>query len=101
MIKIKKPKSTQERVIKRRPKFKDYENCLEANQHEKELKYLEKNKLVEDILTKNHKEFIKSNRLILKSKQRYKSEKHNVFTIGVNKIVLSANNDIDSIETFA
>ena len=40
----------------------------------------------------NHKEFIKNNVLILKSQQRFISEKHNVFTEEDNKITLIANN---------
>ena len=49
---------------------------------------------------------IKNNRLILKSQQRLRSEKHNVFTGEVNKIVLGANDgkrilSVDSIETYA
>ena len=39
------------------------------------------------------KEFIKNNKLILKSLQRFRSKKHNEFTKEVNKIALSANND--------
>ena len=44
--------------------------------------------------------------MILKSKQRFRSENNNVFTEEVNKITLSANNDIrikstDSINTYA
>ena len=35
----------------------------------------------------NHTEFIKNNRLVSKSHQRFKSEKYNVFTEEVNKIV--------------
>ena len=48
----------------------------------------------------NHKELIKSDKKILKSQQRFRSEKHNVFTEGVNKIAISANNDkrIQSID---
>ena len=46
------------------------------------------------------------NRLILKTQQRFKSERHNVFTEEINKIALSSNDDkrmqsIDSIETYA
>ena len=58
-------------------------------------------------LRETHKEFMKNNRLTLKSQQRFRSEKHNVFTVftvEVRKIALSANNDkriqsIDSVET--
>ena len=48
----------------------------------------------------------KNDKLILKSHQRFKSNKHNVFTEEVNKITLSANNDkriqsIDPLERYA
>ena len=47
---------------------------------------------------------IKSNTLILKIQQRFRSKKHNAFGEKVSKISLSANNNkriqsIDSIET--
>ena len=49
---------------------------------------------------------MKNNKLILKTQQRYKSEKHSVFTAENNKIQFSVNTDrriqsIDSIETYA
>ena len=49
---------------------------------------------------------MKNNKLILKSQQRFRSQKHNVFTEEVNKITLSANDhkriqSIDSVETYA
>ena len=56
------------------------------------MKYLEINKYAEDSLI-NQKESLKNNVLILKSQQRYRSQKYNVFTEGVNKTVLGANND--------
>ena len=51
------------------------------------------------------KECIKNNKSILKIQQRFESERHNVFTEGINKIALSSNDDkrmqsIDSIETY-
>ena len=57
-------------------------------------------------LRKNHKEFIRNNKSILKTQQRFKSERHNAFTEETNKIALSSNDDkriqsIDSIETYA
>ena len=56
------------------------------------MKYLEINKYAEDSL-RNQKESLKNNVLILKSQQRYRSQKYNVFTEGVNKTVLGAKND--------
>ena len=57
------------------------------------MNYLGENDIEVDSLRENHKEYIKSNRLILISRQRFKSEKHNVFTEEVNKIAWSANGD--------
>ena len=47
---------------------------------------LEKNKVNVDSLKEDQKEFIKDNKLILKSQQRFKSQKHNLFTEEINKI---------------
>ena len=52
------------------------------------------------------KGFIKNNKSIVKIQQRFKSERHNVFTEEINKIALSSNDDkimqsIDSIQTNA
>ena len=49
---------------------------------------------------------ILKNKLILKTQQRFKSERHNDFTEVINKIALSSSDDkrmqsIDSIETYA
>ena len=59
----KKAKGTKKCVIKRRLKFCDYKDCLLNNE------------------------------IILKSQQRFKSEKHDVYTEEVNKIALSSNDD--------
>ena len=53
------------------------------------------------IVWKIEKKFMQSNELILKTKQRFKSERRNVFTEEINKIVLSSNNDNDnSVEIY-
>ena len=57
-------------------------------------------------IRENHKEFIRDNKFILKSQQRIRSKKYNVFTEKVNKIAVSANYDrrillINSIGTYA
>ena len=99
----KKAKSTKKCVIKRKPKFENYRNCLEATQLENKINHLEKNKINIDSLKKNLKEFIKNNKSILKTQQRL-NERHNAFTEEINTIALSLNDDkrrqsIDSIET--
>ena len=59
-----------------------------------------------DSLKEDHKEFKKDNKLILKTEQRFKSEKHNAFTEEISNIALSSNDDkrmqsVDSIEIYA
>ena len=65
----KKAKGTKKCVIKRRIKFNDYKDCLLNNQ------------------------------IVLKSQQRFKNERHDVYTQEINKIALSSNNDI-RLQTF-
>ena len=48
----KKAKGTKKCVIKRKLKFQDYKNCLEAAQIEDKINRLEKNKIVIDNLSK-------------------------------------------------
>ena len=63
-------------------------------------------KIMKEFVGLRAKETMKNNKLILKTQQRFKSEKHNIFTEEINKIALSSNEDrrtksIDSIETYA
>ena len=78
-MKIKKRKGQKKCVIKRNLNFRDCEICLKASQIENEINYLEKKKTDVDCLKEDKKEFVK-NKLILKTQQRFKSERHNVFT---------------------
>ena len=102
MIKIKKQKAQKYMSLcnkKKTSKFQSYKNCLEAAQIENKINHLEKNKINVDSL----KEFVKNNKVILKTQQRFKNEKHNVLTEEIKKIALSSNDDkrmqsIDSIE---
>ena len=73
-------------VIKRKPKFENYKHCFEATQLKNRKNQLEKYKRNIDSLWENCKEFIRNNRLILKSQQRFRSKKHNVFAEGASKI---------------
>ena len=65
----KKAKGTKKCVIKRRFKFNDYKDCLSNNE------------------------------IVLKSQQRFKSERHDIYTEEINKIALS-NNDDKRLQTF-
>ena len=81
-------------------------NYLGEDQLEKEIKYLEKNKLGTDCLREDNKKFKRENRLILKSPYRFRSGTDNVFTDKIDKIELSATDDtriqsIDLTETYA
>ena len=67
---------------------------------------MEKNEININSFEKDDKQFKKRNKLISETKQRFKSETHNVFTEKIIKIALSSNDDkrmqsIDSIETYA
>ena len=66
---LKKAKGTKKYVIKRIFKFNDYKNCLLNNE------------------------------VILKSRQWFKSEAHNVYTEEINKIALSCD-DEKRLQTF-
>ena len=89
---------------KQKLNFENYKNCLQAAQLENKINHLEKTDT--DSLKKDHKEYIRNNQLVLKTQERFKSERHNVFTEESNKIALSSNDEermqsIDLIETYA
>ena len=104
-MKIKKQK-TQKNISKKKLKFENYKNCLEPTQLENKINYLEINNTNIDSIKKYHKQFIRNNKSLSKTQQRFKSKRYNVFTEEINKIALSSNDSkrmqlIDSIETYA
>ena len=101
-MKDKKAKGAKTCVIKRKLKFQHYKNCLEAA--DLEINHLERNKIGVDSLKEDQNKFIKNKKLIIRSQQRFKSERH-VFTEEINKFALSSNDDkriqsMDSIGTY-
>ena len=58
---------------------------MEANWLENKIGYLENKKIDVNSLKENYKGFLKDNRLVLKSKQRFGSKKNNVLTKEVKK----------------
>ena len=106
LLALERKKKTKACVIKTKFKFEYYKNCLEVTQLQNKMNYLEKNKIEKESIKKNQKEFIKNNKSILKIQQKFKSEKHSVFTGEIEKIALSSNDNkrmqsIDLIETYA
>ena len=57
---------------KRRLKFENYKNYLEATQLQNKINYLEQNEIDIDSLKKYQKEFIKNNKLMLQTQKRFK-----------------------------
>ena len=94
-------KDTKKCVIKRKLKFQDYKNCLEAAKIQRKINYLRKNKTDVDRIKEYQKEFVKNSEIILKTQQRFKSKRHNVFNEEIYKIALSSNVDkrIQSIDS--
>ena len=58
---------------------------LKASQIENEINYLEQKNIDIDSLKEDKKEFAK-NKLILKTRQKFKSERHNVFAEVIKKM---------------
>ena len=70
----KKAKRTKKCIIKRKINNK---NCLEETQLENKINHIGKKKEIDaDTFTKDHQEFLKSNKLISKVQQEFKSERH-------------------------
>ena len=66
----KKANGSKKCTIKRKIKFTDYKICLEAPRIENKISHLEKIKIDADSLKEDHKEFIKNNKLILKTSKK-------------------------------
>ena len=79
VVKIKKLKAINKCIIIRKLKYENDKKRLEESQLENKMNYIEKIKQTQIVL-KNHKEFLKSHKSILKTQQRFKGEKHNIFT---------------------
>ena len=87
VVKIKNQKGTEKCVIKR-IKFENSKNCFEATQLENKINHLEK-KIDIDRFEKGRKKFIKSSKLLLKTRRGFKSKTHNVSTEKINKVILT------------
>ena len=80
----KKAKGIRNCITRRKLKIKNHKNYLEKTQLDNKIKHLEKNKMNIDSLKRNHKKFMKNNKLILQTQQSFNSERYNVFTEEIN-----------------
>ena len=60
-------KGTKNCLTKTKLIFENYTNCWEATQLENKINHLERNKTDIDSLEKDHKEFVRNNKSILKA----------------------------------
>ena len=52
-----------------------------------------------DFIVKNYKDCLFNNKIILKSQQVFRSDHHDVYTVGIKKFALSSNDD-KKLQTF-
>ena len=64
----------------------------DENEHEKP-KRTKKCIIERELMFKDYKDYLFNGKIKLKSQQRFKSDYHNVYTVQVNKIALSSNDD--------
>ena len=74
---------------------KNYKNCLKATQLENEINYSPKKRHWHNFFCykRKHKQFIKNNKSISKTQQRFRNKKHNVFKEELHVIALGTNDD--------
>ena len=78
-------KKVIKRSVIKKLKYENYKNCFEPTQLDNKINHEEKNKIDTDSLKKDHKVFIKNNKLILKMQKRYGTIKNIVSKKEVNK----------------
>ena len=84
---------------------KTYAYLMDNDSEHKKAKGTKKYIIKRRLMVKNYEHCLLSNKIILKSQQRFKSDYHKVYTEEVNKIALSSNDDkrfqtFDKITTY-
>ena len=84
---------------------KTYAFKLDDDKETKRAKGTKKCVIKKDLTFENYKESVFKNKIIMRSQLRFKSDHHNVYTVEINKIAISSNDDkrlqtIDEITTY-
>ena len=72
---------------------KTYSQLMDDNSRIKKSKGTKKCVIKRYLMFENYKDCLFNNKIILKSKQIFKSDHHNVYTEEINKIALTSNDD--------
>ena len=72
---------------------KTYSYLMDNNSEVKKSKRTKKCVIKRELMFKNYKDCLFNDKIILKSQQRFKSDRHKVYTEEINKIALSSNDD--------
>ena len=84
---------------------KTYAFRYDNDKENKKTKGTKKCVIKKDLTFENYKESVFKNKIIMRSQLRFKSDDHNVYTVEINKIAISSNDDkrlqtIDGITTY-
>ena len=88
------------------PRAKNYSYSMDDDSEAKKTKGTKKCATNRMLKFNDYKNCVLNNKVVLKSQQRFKSERHNVYTEKVNKIALCSNDDkrlqtYDGITTYS
>ena len=78
---------------------KTYTYLMDDNNEVKKAKGTKKCMIKKELNINDYKDCLLSNKIVLKSQQRFKSERHDVYTEEINKIALNSNDD-KRLQTF-
>ena len=81
------------------PRAKTYAYLMEDDSEHKKAKGTKKCVIKRELMFENYKNCVLNDKIILKKQQGFISDHHRVYTVEINKIALSSNND-KRIETF-
>ena len=83
----------------RRLRAKTYAYLMDDDSEKKKAKGTKKCVIKRRLMSENYKDCLFNNKTILKSQQVFKSDHHDVYTVEINKIALSSNDD-KRLQTF-
>ena len=82
-----------------RVRVKTWAYLMDYESEKKKAKRTEKSIIKKDLMVKNYENCLFNDKIILKSQQAFRSDHHDVYTVEINKIALSSNDD-KRLQTF-